>query len=46
MELFQNIMVLFIFIIAVGYMITKFIWKPSFLKKTNDKNCGGGSCGC
>lgn len=46
MELFQNIIVILIFLGAVGFVITKFIWTPSFLKKKNDSGCGGGSCGC
>ncbi|MAW96134.1 MULTISPECIES: FeoB-associated Cys-rich membrane protein [unclassified Leeuwenhoekiella] len=43
----QNIVVLLIFLIAVGYLITKFIWKPSFLGgKSNGKSCGSDNCGC
>lgn len=45
MELLQTIIVLIIFTFALGYLITKFIWAPSFLKKKND-NCGSGNCGC
>lgn len=48
MELFQNLMVLAIFLIAVGYLITKFIWKPAFLsgKSEKDNSCGSDNCGC
>lgn len=48
MELLQEILVFITFIIAVGYMITKFIWKPAFLKakKAEDKACGVSDCGC
>jgi uncharacterized membrane protein YwzB len=48
MQLLQEILVFIIFAIAVGYMITKFIWKPALLKarKKSDKNCGVSDCGC
>lgn len=48
MELLQQIIVFVIFTLAVGYIFTKFIWKPSFLKKGKDtgKDCGGSGCGC
>jgi len=47
MELFQNILVLAIFLLAVGYLVTKFIWKPAFLGgKSNSKACGKDDCGC
>lgn len=48
MEILQEIIVLVIFAFAVGYIFTKFIWKPSFLKKNggSGKNCGGSDCGC
>jgi len=48
MELLQEILVFIIFAMAVGYMLTKFIWKPSFLKKRSkkDKSCGVSGCGC
>ena len=48
MQLFQEIIVFVVFAFAVGYMITKFIWKPGFLKKgkSSGKNCGGSDCGC
>lgn len=48
MILLQEIFVFIIFAVAVGYMITKFIGKPAFLKskKSNDKSCGVSGCGC
>lgn len=48
MILLQEILVFIIFAIAVGYMVTKFIWKPAFLKskKDNAKSCGVSGCGC
>ncbi|MGB5942698.1 MAG: hypothetical protein WBG71_07430 [Leeuwenhoekiella sp.] len=48
METFQNILVLITFLIAVGYLVTKFIWKPSFLSSGSDKEnaCGKDDCGC
>lgn len=46
MEQFQNIAVLTIFLIALGYLISKFIWKPAFLKKKSKGDCGDGHCGC
>ncbi len=44
----QEILVLITFLFAVGFMITKFIWKPAFLKpkKKSDKACGAKDCGC
>jgi|TARA_R110002051_G_scaffold170475_1_gene241097 hypothetical protein len=46
MEQVQNILVLIIFGAALGYLVTKFIWKPAFLKKKSKGDCGSGSCGC
>ena len=46
MELLQTIAVLITFLGAVFYVVTKFIWKPAFLKSKSDKGCGSGSCGC
>ena len=47
MEIMQNILVIAIFIIAVGYLVTKFIWKPAFLGGGKKKNgCGEDDCGC
>ncbi|SDR80986.1 hypothetical protein SAMN04487764_0732 [Gillisia sp. Hel1_33_143] len=45
----QEILVFIIFIIAAGYIVTKFIWKPAFMKsqsKSSDKSCGSSDCGC
>ena len=43
----QNSLVLLIFLIAVGYLVTKFIWKPAFLGgKSKNKSCGSDNCGC
>lgn len=45
METFQEILVFITFAIAVGYMFTKFIWKPAFLKsKKEQNNCGVSGC--
>ncbi|MEP0262469.1 FeoB-associated Cys-rich membrane protein [Dokdonia sp.] len=46
MDQIQNIIVLTIFLVAVGYLITKFVWTPSFLKKKSKGGCGDGKCGC
>lgn len=47
MNLVQEILVFITFALALGYMITKFIWKPAFLKKKGkDKACGVSGCGC
>lgn len=47
MEIIQEILVLITFIFAVGYLITKFFWKPAFLrKKKTAKACGVSGCGC
>jgi uncharacterized membrane protein YciS (DUF1049 family) len=44
----QEILVLITFLFAVGFIITKFIWKPAFFKqkKKSDKACGAKDCGC
>jgi len=48
MDVLQNILVLITFLISVVYVITKFVWKPAFLKskKEKDKACGVSGCGC
>ncbi len=48
MEVLQEILVFLSFAVALGYMFTKFIWKPAFLKskKSSDKSCGVSDCGC
>ncbi len=43
----QNILVILIFLVALGYLVTKYVWKPAFLSgKSNDKSCGSDNCGC
>lgn len=46
MELLQEILVFITFALAVGYMFTKFVWKPKFVfgRKTSDKACGTSGC--
>ncbi|MFV8837339.1 hypothetical protein [Salinimicrobium soli] len=48
MELIQEILVFITFFFAVGYMFTKFIYKPAFLKRQGSKengcDTGCGSC--
>lgn len=39
----QTILVVLTVILAVGFLIRKFIWKP---KAKNSKGCGSGDCGC
>ena len=48
MDVLQNILVFITFLISVGYVITKFVWKPAFLKtkKEAEKACGVSGCGC
>ncbi|TDN87324.1 hypothetical protein DET49_11214 [Salegentibacter sp. 24] len=48
MVLLQEILVFITFSIALGYLTTKFIWKPAFLKKKKEKTkaCGVSGCGC
>ena len=48
METIQEILVFIAFAIAVGYMFTKFIWKPKFIfgGKKSDKVCGDGCGSC
>ncbi len=49
MEILQQILVLFFFFLAIGYLITKFVWKPNFLKRKSNKNnsaCGMSNCKC
>ncbi|WP_170864645.1 hypothetical protein [Aquimarina spongiae] len=44
----QNILVLLVFAVAVGFLIKKFFWKPSWssAKKKDKGACGDGGCGC
>lgn len=49
MELLQEILVFITFILAVGYMFTKFVYKPKFIfsgEKKADKACGPGCGSC
>jgi hypothetical protein len=48
MELFQHIIVFLIFAVALGYLFTKLIWMPPFLKKkrASKGSCGSSDCGC
>ncbi|MFD1094426.1 hypothetical protein [Salegentibacter chungangensis] len=47
MEILQQILVLITFLIAVGYLFTKFIWMPPFMRKNEKvKACGVSGCGC
>ncbi|MDX1542589.1 MAG: hypothetical protein R3214_01485 [Christiangramia sp.] len=47
MEILQEILVFITFLIASGYLVTKFIWKPSILGgKKNTGSCGVSDCGC
>lgn len=49
MELLQEILVFITFALAVGYMFTKFVYKPKFLfgsKKGSSKSCGPGCDSC
>lgn len=48
MELLQEILVFISFSISLGYLVTKFIWKPAFLVKSSKKvkSCGVSGCGC
>ncbi|SDS41899.1 hypothetical protein [Gramella sp. MAR_2010_147] len=47
MELLQEILVFITFLTAVGYIITKFVWKPAFLGgKKKAGSCGVSECGC
>lgn len=48
MEIIQEILVFIAFGIALGYMITKFVYKPKFLvfDKKPGKDCGDGCDTC
>ena len=48
MELLQEILVFITFSIAVGYMFTKFVYKPKFIfgNKKSAKACGDGCGSC
>ena len=42
-ELIQNIIIAVIGVIAIIFLVKKFIWNP---KKKNSKSCGSDGCGC
>ncbi|MFT5215073.1 MAG: FtsZ-interacting cell division protein ZipA [Glaciecola sp.] len=42
-EIYQNIIVAIIGLIAIAFLIRKYIWSP---KKKNSKSCGNDGCGC
>jgi F0F1-type ATP synthase membrane subunit b/b' len=42
-ELFQNIIIAVFGLIALAFLVKKYIWNP---KKKNDKSCGHDDCGC
>lgn len=48
MQLVQEILVFITFFIAVGYMFTKFIYKPVFIfgKKEKKSSCDSGCGSC
>lgn len=49
MGFMQDIMVWITFLAAIGFLVTKFIWKPAFLGGNHAKNkkaCGKDDCGC
>lgn len=48
MDTFQNTLVLLIFAAALGYLFTKLVWMPPFLKKkkASKGSCGTNGCGC
>lgn len=42
-EVFQNIVIGIIGLLAVAFLVKKFVWNP---KKKNNKSCGSDGCGC
>jgi len=42
-ELYQNIIIVVIGIVAIVFLIRKYIWWP---KKKSEKSCGNDGCGC
>lgn len=42
-EIYKNIIVAIIGLIAIAFLIRKYIWSP---KKKNSKSCGNDGCGC
>jgi F0F1-type ATP synthase membrane subunit b/b' len=41
--LIQNIFIALIGLLALAFLIKKFVWSP---KKKNSKSCGSDGCGC
>ena len=48
MQTIQEILVFITFILAVGYVITRFIYKPAFIfgDNKNKSSCGSGCDSC
>ncbi|WP_148639303.1 FeoB-associated Cys-rich membrane protein [Aquimarina longa] len=47
--LIQNILVILIFAIAIGFLIKKFFWRTSSTSSASKKpsnSCGSDGCGC
>ncbi|WP_200831878.1 hypothetical protein [Aquimarina sp. AU474] len=47
--LIQNILVILVVAVALGFLIKKFVWKPSSItigKKKSSNSCGDNGCGC
>ena len=42
-EVFQNIIIAVIGLIAITFLIRKYVWSPD---KKSDKSCGNDGCGC
>ena len=42
-EIVQNIIIAVIGLLAIAFLIKKFIWIP---KKKKSNSCGGDGCGC
>jgi len=42
-EITQNIIIAIIGLLAIGFLVRKYIWSP---KKKNSKSCGNDGCGC
>ncbi len=41
----QTVFVILTFIVAVGFLVKKFIWNPN-ASKNKKGTCGGKDCGC
>lgn len=48
MDFFQNMLVYMILVVAVGYLVKKFLLPKSLFAsgKGDAKGCGEGDCGC